>query len=401
MGRVGDPVSSAPLRNDQFRMAKRIQGNDVERRRSLKGGTPTTTSTSSCIDIGRLDSDVRQGLVVLGQVLGSTWWEWTSGSAPLFWKWNGTEQINAARDGMKIFLQSSLPRSQRDVKRPRFDSNTRRMVSAKVETMVAKSYLEVGLVRTSLHYFEVPKGENDIRVVFDGTSCGLNEALWSPNFFLPTSRNAAELLSFDSWMADADFGKFFHIFFADERIRKHTGMAVSHLAPFFPISESDLACDKSFKFTGLRWSRLFMGMKPSPFIAVRFYYWGEEFALGNLRESSNPFGFNCVVLNLPGMDSYDTTRKPKIMKWNSVIGCMAGDVITFVDDVRMTGSSRDRCHEVHRQFTSRMQYLGIQDAPRKFRPPSQNQAGAWTGTIFKITQNVITKTVSHEKWEKG
>jgi hypothetical protein len=48
-----------------------------------------------------------------------------------------------------------------------------------------------------------------------------------------------------------------------------------------------------------------------------------------------------------------------------------------------------------------MQYLGIQDAPRKFRPPSQDQAGAWTGTIFKVTQKVITKSVSQEKWEKG
>ena len=161
--------------------------------------------------------------MVLGQVLGSAWWEWTSGSAPLFWRWNGKEQINAARDGMKVFVQSSLPaRSQRDVKRPRFDSNTRRMVSAKVETMVAKSYLEVGLVRTSLHYFAVPKGENDIRVVFDGTSCGLNEALWSPNFFPSTSRNAAELPSFDSWMADADFGEFFHNFFRGrEDSQKH------------------------------------------------------------------------------------------------------------------------------------------------------------------------------------
>ena len=25
-----------------------------------------------------------------------------------------------------------------------------------------------------------------------------------------------------------------------------------------------------------------MGMKPSPYNAVRFYYWGEEFAKGNL-----------------------------------------------------------------------------------------------------------------------
>ena len=48
-----------------------------------------------------------------------------------------------------------------------------------------------------------------------------------------------------------------------------------------------------------------------------------------------------------------------------------------------------------------MQYLGIQAAPRKFRPPSQIQAGAWTCTIFKITKNVISKTVSQEKWTKG
>ena len=82
-----------------------------------------------------------------------------------------------------------------------------------------------------------------------------------------------------------------------------------------------------------------MGMKPSPYIAVRFYYWGEEFAVGNLRDvSNNPFAFDKVTLNLPGMNSYDAT-KPKIMKWNSLKNFMAGDVATFVDDVRMTDSS--------------------------------------------------------------
>ena len=56
---------------------------------------------------------------------------------------------------------------------------------------------------------------------------------------------------------------------------------------------------------------------------------------------------------------------------------------------------------VHRQFTSRMKYLGIQDAPRKFRAPSQAQAGAWTGTIFKVTKDLISKSVTQEKWENG
>jgi hypothetical protein len=351
-------------------------------------------------DPNQLHLDLSRGLRVIGQILGSTWWEWSSGSSPLFWRWNGQEQIDSARDGMHIFVQSTLPRSRRVAKPPRFDSETRKLVSSKVEAMVAKSYLEVGVVRTTLHFFAVPKGDADIRVVFDGTSSGLNDCLWSPNFFLPTSRNAAEMLSFGSWMADMDFGEFFHNFFADDRVRKHSGVDVRPLAPFFPTSPSGGPVAGDLRFMGLRWSRLFMGMKPSPYNAVRFYYWGEEFGKGNLRNLANPFGYDMVVMNLPGMDTYDTT-KPKLMKVNSLTGVIAGDVVTFVDDVRITGSSREHCHETHRQFASRMQYLGIQDAPRKFRPPSQDQAGAWTGTIFKITRKSITKSVSQEKWMKG
>jgi hypothetical protein len=310
------------------------------------------------------------------------------------------EQRLAARDGMHIFIQSPHPRVRRGVKPPRFDALTREVVSAKISTMIEKSYLEVGLVQTHLHYFAVPKGDSGVRVVFDGTSCGLNETLWSPNFFLPTSRNAAELLSFDSWMADVDFGEFFHNFFADYRIRKHAGVNTSVLAPFLPAGAASQEDSSGSKSNGLRWSRLFMGMRPSPYNAVRFYYWGEEFAKGNLRDLSNPFGFDEIRLNLPGMKTYDTLQ-PKIVKWNSKSKSMAGDVITFVDDVRIVGSSKEHCHLVHRQFTSRMQYLGVQDAPRKFRPPSQDQAGAWTGTIFKISKNVISKSVSQEKWRKG
>ncbi len=73
----------------------------------------------------------------------------------------------------------------------------------------------------------------------------------------------------------------------------------------------------------------------------------------------------------------------------------------FVDDVRIVGTSKEHCPLVHRQFRGHMQYLGILDAPRKFRPPLQDQAGAWTGTIFKVKSIRITKTVSQEKWSKA
>ena len=91
----------------------------------------------------------------------------------------------------------------------------------------------------------------------------------------------------------------------------------------------------------------------------------------------------------------------KVMKWVSDPGVVAGDAVTFVDDVRLTGFSKENCHEVHRQFASRFQWLGMQDAPRKFRPPSQSNAGAWTGTIFRVSSTNITKSVTQEKWDKG
>lgn len=95
-------------------------------------------------------------------------------------------------------------------------------------------------------------------------------------------------------------------------------------------------------------------------------------------------GYTRIRLNLqvPGLPSYDHLL-PKVMKWIDNVqrnhqvaiggdpGAIAGDVITFVDDVRMVGHSKENCHAVHRQSTSRMQYHGMQDAPRKFRPPSQ------------------------------
>ena len=145
-----------------------------------------------------------------------------------------------------------------------------------------------------------------------------------------------------------DFGEMFHNFPMAEGLRKCAGVELR----------------SGGEVVMLRWTRLFMGMRPSPYNAVRYYYWGEEFARGDPSLGSNPMGYDSIRMNLPGMDSYDPSF-PKIAKWNSVRQSVAGDVITFVDDVRIVGSSKENCHEVHRQVASRFQFLGMQDAPRK------------------------------------
>ena len=48
-----------------------------------------------------------------------------------------------------------------------------------------KNYIEPGTVDSLIHYFYVPKGLKDIRMVYNGTSSGLNDAVWAPHFGLP------------------------------------------------------------------------------------------------------------------------------------------------------------------------------------------------------------------------
>ena len=74
-----------------------------------------------------------------------------------------------------------------------------------------------------------------------------------------------------------------------------------------------------------------------------------------------------------GDAGYDPSQ-PKVMKWKDdpnagSLGHVAGDIVTFVDDVRVTGYSKSNCWKVYHQLASRVQYLGMHNAPRKFRPP--------------------------------
>jgi hypothetical protein len=115
-----------------------------------------------------------------------------------------------------------------------------------------------------------------------------------------------------------------------------------------------------------------MGFKPSPYMAVRFYYWTEEFARGNCRHKSNGLRWDCIVLNLPGSPSYDSTQL-RMMKWDATIKKIAGDIAGYVDDLRPLGYSIKQPWAILRQIVSPLQYLGIQDAPAREDPQSGRQ----------------------------
>jgi hypothetical protein len=68
-----------------------------------------------------------------------------------------------------------------------------------------------------MDFFDVEKGEDDIRVVFNGTSSGLNDVLSAPWFFLPTMSTMTRTVDVNYWMGDNDFGEIFYIFLAPQR----------------------------------------------------------------------------------------------------------------------------------------------------------------------------------------
>jgi hypothetical protein len=148
------------------------------------------------------------------------------------------------------------------------------LIASKIGKVQKRGYIKAGPVQSLTDF--LPKGD-DIRMVYNGTSLGLNNALWCPSFFLPTADSAGRLLTYNSFCVDLDLGEMFLNIPMDLKLRPYAGVDLTRLAPLF----DDKAVLNSEGRPYERWERLFMGMKPSPYNAVRYFCWAEEFARGN------------------------------------------------------------------------------------------------------------------------
>jgi len=141
----------------------------------------------------------------------SDFWEWKGGSVLFFWRWGPV--LREARDGFPIRDPGSLAKYKR--RQRRLEPDIARKLAEKIHDQRVKGYIEQ--LETSagepdqpisdVDYFPVPKTECpvtgkrlDIRVVYNGTSSGLNEAVWAPNFWLPTPNTALRHLDYGLFM---------------------------------------------------------------------------------------------------------------------------------------------------------------------------------------------------------
>jgi hypothetical protein len=100
-----------------------------------------------------------------------------------------------------------------------------------------------------------------------------------------------------------------------------------------------------------------MGVTPSPYNAVSSFAWVEEIIRGNPADAAMPFRWHVIELNLPGSKEYDPTR-PWVSKRRKD-GKIANDLVTFMDDLRMLGSSEKECQLAGHRTSSIMNWHAV------------------------------------------
>ncbi|KAL7565578.1 hypothetical protein ACA910_014290 [Epithemia clementina (nom. ined.)] len=80
-------------------------------------------------------------------------------------------------------------------------------------------------------FFSVPKGDQDIHMVYEGTKSGVNAGVFAPWFALATVDTMLKLVDVITWSADSNFGEVFLNFWLHPELRRYAGIKLTGLFP--------------------------------------------------------------------------------------------------------------------------------------------------------------------------
>eukprot|EP00978_Attheya_sp_CCMP212_P008743 scaffold20529_cov53-Attheya_sp.AAC.4 len=269
------------------------------------------------------------GVEALRYAAGALWWQWDSGSAPFFWRWE-EEFLEDLATGYKPMFKE-IPKPSTASVRLTQDKEMRKMMRKKLEKVIRQTYIDVSEeeILAVIQYFAVEKGLYDIRMVYDGTKSELNNCLFPPWFALPTMTTMFRGLDVDFWCADNDFSDNFLNYLINKELRAYCGIDVDVLM------EGEVGYVKC----SYTWTRCAMGLKPSPYFACQQNIRAKRYMLGNPEDDDNVFNWDDVIVNLPGNGKYDPSM-PLIYKVRKD-GTIAADIVCYVDDNRVTAGSEE------------------------------------------------------------
>ena len=154
-----------------------------------------------------LHKDISAGRDALTCLANASWWSWDQGSTQLFWRWPARHR-KAVRDGTKLFVKKELlPHHFKRQLWPSDRGHWSKMME-KIENVRLQGYILPGQVNSLTVFFAVPKGEDNIHIVYDSTACSLNAVLWAP-IALSTIDSVLRKADSQTWFSDIDLGKCF------------------------------------------------------------------------------------------------------------------------------------------------------------------------------------------------
>ena len=90
--------------------------------------------------------------------------------------------------------------------------------------MQNRRYIASGTIISLTTLFVVPKEDSDIRLVYDLTVFGLNEALWDSKFLMPSIDYFLDTATHSSWCDDVDAAKMFHNYKRSDKAQPYAGV---------------------------------------------------------------------------------------------------------------------------------------------------------------------------------
>jgi hypothetical protein len=91
--------------------------------------------------------------------------------------------------------------------------------------------MQPGEVQSLTSFFTVPKGDSDVRPVYNGTKSSLNDSLWAPLSRLPMIKQHLRGVEPGTYMASVDIDEQFLNFILHEDVQKYAGV---ELTSYFP-----------------------------------------------------------------------------------------------------------------------------------------------------------------------
>jgi hypothetical protein len=196
---------------------------------------------------------------MLWHLTHTSWFEFNTGSRLVHFCFPERYR-KEAWDGVKTFFERPGP-TTRKAQPIIEDVTVRAKTKEKIGKVIKRRHLLPSdlLVKSFIKYFAVPKGEDNIHLVYNATANKLNEAVWVPTFWLPTIDLLVRAVGLTSWMTDRDVGDMFLNFQLHEDVRPFTGVDLTSLydGPEDPGPRMVV------------WDRSLMGFAASPYNSIK------------------------------------------------------------------------------------------------------------------------------------